>query len=101
MVSPKSSNLFIRLIWDPLEATLGLSATIISCGGHTGCAMGTITAPFGPGGSSPTPLPWPPGVREMQVDGWKDKTYLVEIAGDPLREATFTLSVVYDISCES
>jgi hypothetical protein len=30
VVSPKSSNLIIRLTWDQLEATLGLSATIIN-----------------------------------------------------------------------
>jgi hypothetical protein len=101
VVSPKSSNLIIRLTWDQVAATLGLSATIIDCGGHTGCAKGTITPPFGPGGPSPTPLPWPPGVREMEVDGWKDKTYRIDIAGDPLHETNFTLSVVYDISCES
>jgi hypothetical protein len=35
------------------------------------------------------------------VDGWKDKTYRIEIAGDPLRDTNFALSVVYDISCES
>ena len=101
VVSPKSSNLVMRLTWDQLDATLGLSATIIDCGGHTGCLKTTVTPPFGPGGPSPTPLPWPPGVREMEVDGWKDKTYRVEIAGDSLRDATFRLSVVYDISCES
>lgn len=101
LISPKSSNLIMRLTWDQLDATLGLSATIIDCGGHTGCLKGTITPPFGPGGPSPTPLPWPPGVREMEVDGWKDKTYRVEIAGDSLRDASFRLSVVYDISCES
>jgi hypothetical protein len=100
-VSPKSSNLIIRLTWDQLDATLGLSATIIACGGHIGCAMLTTTPPFGPGGPSPTPLPWPPGVREMLVDGWKDKTYRIEIAGDPMRDTNFALSVVYDISCES
>jgi hypothetical protein len=99
VVSPKSSNLMIRLTWDQLETTLSLSATIINCGGHTGCAMGTITPPFGPGGPSPTPLPWPPGVREMEVDGWKDKTYRIEISSDPVRDTSFTLSVVYNISC--
>ena len=101
VVSPKSSNLIIRLTWDQFDATLGLSATITDCGGHTGCTKLTSTPPFGPGGPSPTPLPWPPGVREMLVDGWEGKTYRVEIAGDSLRDASFRLSIVYDISCES
>lgn len=29
------------------------------------------------------------------------KTYRVEITGDSLHDATFRLSAVYDISCES
>jgi hypothetical protein len=37
----------------------------------------------------------------MLVDGWKDKTYRIEIAGDPQRATNFALSVVYDINCES
>ena len=101
VVSPKSSNLMMRLTWDQLDTTLGLSATIIDCGGHTGCSKTTITPPFGPGGPSPTPLPWPPGVREMLVDGWQGKTYRVEVTGDSLHDASYRLSVVYDISCES
>jgi hypothetical protein len=101
VASPKSSNLIIRLTWDQPDATLDLSATITDCGGHTGCSKDRLTPSFGPGGPSPTPLPWPPGVREMQVDGWQGKTYRVEIGGDPLRDASYRLSVVYDISCES
>ena len=61
VVSPKSSNLLIRLTWTDIEATLGVSATITDCGGHTGCAMATTTPLPGPGGSSPVPLPWPAG----------------------------------------
>ena len=55
---------------------------------------------LGPGGSSPTPQPWPPGLREMQVDGWKGKAYRIEVTGESLREANFTLSVSYRIACE-
>ena len=36
VVSPKSSNLLIRLTWSDMQATLGVSATITDCGGHTG-----------------------------------------------------------------
>ncbi len=75
-------------------------ATITDCGGHTGCSMTTFTPAPGPGGSSPVPQPWPPGLREMLVDGWKGKTYRVEIAGDAVREASFTLEVNYQIRCE-
>ena len=46
VVSPKSSNLIMRLTWDQLDATLGLRATIIDCGGHTGCLKTTIAPPF-------------------------------------------------------
>ena len=52
------------------------------------------------GGSSPTPQSWPPGLREMQVDGSKGKTYRVDVTGDSAREATFTLNVSYHIACE-
>ena len=101
VVSPKSSNLLIRLTWADTQATLGVSATIIDCGGHTGCQMGTTTPSPGPGGPSPIPLPWPPGVREMVVDGWRGKTYRIDVAGDPARETTFALAVTYRITCES
>ena len=101
VVSPKSSNLVMRLTWSDTDATLGLRATITDCGGHTGCSMFTVTPTFGPNGSSPVPQPWPPGIREMLVDGWSGKTYRVEIVGDPERDTTFTLNVVYRITCES
>lgn len=100
VVSPKSSNLIMRLTWEPLDATLALSATIVECGGHTGCAKLTSTPPPGPSGPAPL-LPWPPGLREMLVDGWEGKTYRVEIGGDSQRDANLRLSVIYDISCES
>ena len=101
VVSPKSSNLLIRLTWTDVQATLGVRATITDCGGHTGCAMATATPPPGPGGSSPVPQPWPAGVREMLVDGWRGKTYRIDITGDPTRDATFALTVTYRITCES
>ena len=101
VVSPKSSNLLIRLTWADTQATLGVSATIIDCGGHTGCGMDTTTPSFGPGGPSPIPQPWPPGVREMLVDGWRGKTYRIDVAGDPARDTTFALAVTYRITCES
>ena len=101
VTSPISSNLVMRLTWSDTAATLGFNATITDCGGHTGCLMITVTPPFGPGGPSPVPQPWPPGLREMVVDGWRGKTYRVEIAGDPDRDAAFTLNVTYRITCES
>jgi hypothetical protein len=101
VVSPRSSNLLIRLTWTDTLATLGISATITDCGGHVGCAMVTVTPPPGPGGSSPVPQPWPPGLREMLLDGWRGKTYNIEITGDPASDATFKLTVTYRITCES
>jgi hypothetical protein len=101
VVSPKSSNLLIRLTWADTQATLGVSATIIDCGGHTGCRMDTATPSPGPGGPSPIPQPWPPGIREMLVDGWRGKTYRIEVAGDPARDTSFALAVTYRITCES
>lgn len=101
VVSPKSSNLLIRLTWPDTAATLGLRATITACGGHVGCSMETLIPPFGPGGPSPVPQPWPPGLREMLVDGWKGKTYLVEITTDSQHDVRFALQVTSQIRCES
>jgi len=101
VTSPKSSNLLMRLTWPDSAVPLDMRATITACGGHTGCAMDTVTPPFGPGGSSPVPLPWPPGLREMVVDGWRGKTYLIEVANRGDREASFALQVTYQIRCES
>lgn len=101
VVSPKSSNLLIRLTWADTATTLGLRATITDCGGHLGCTMDTVTPPSGPGGPPPGPQPWPPGLREMLVDGWKGKTYRIEVTGDPARDVSFGLAVTYQIRCES
>jgi hypothetical protein len=100
VTSPKSSNLRMRLTWPDTDATLAFSATITDCGVHVGCVTDTVRPPFGPGGSSPVPQAWPPGVREMLVDGSRGKTYRIEIAGDAARAATFTLDVTYEIRCE-
>ena len=101
VTSPRNSNLLMRLTWPDTAATLALAATITACGGHTGCALLTSRPSFGPGGSSPVPQPWPPGLRELQVDGWEGKTYRVDISGDSARDASFTLDVSYQIRCES
>ena len=101
VVSPKNSNLVMRLTWTEASATLGLRATIVNCGQHAGCIMDTMTPPFGPGGTSPVPQPWPAGLREMLVDGTRGKTYRVEVTGDPDRQASFALVVTYQITCES
>ena len=100
VISPKNSNLLMRLTWPDTAATLRLSATTTACGTHPGCRMDTLLPTFGPGGPSPIPQPWPPGLREMQVDGSKGKTYRVEIASDSLRDVNFALKVTYQISCE-
>ena len=100
VTSPRSSNLRMRLTWPDTAATLGLRATITACGGHTGCLMTTVTPPFGPGGSNPVPQPWPAGLREMVVDGWQGKTWLIEVTNPGDRDASFTLQVSYQISCE-
>ena len=101
VISPKHSNLVMRLTWTDPNAELAMRATIIDCGGHVGCSMDTVTPPFGPGGSSPVPQPWPAGVREMEVDGWRGKTWRIAVTGDAARDAGFTLAVSYKIDCES
>lgn len=100
VTSPKSSNLVMRLTWPDTAATMGLRATITNCGGHPGCGMDTFEPATGPGGPTPS-QPWPPGVREMVVDGWVGKTYRVEVLGDSGRAGDFTLAVSYKIACES
>ena len=99
VASPRSSNLLMRLTWTEHAATPILRATIVDCGGHTGCAMLTSTPPARPGG--PPGAAWPPGVCELVVDGWQGKTYRVEIEGDPERDTPYTLAVLYRITCES
>jgi hypothetical protein len=37
----------------------------------------------------------------MLVDGWRGKTYRIEVAGDAARDTTFVLAVTYRITCES
>lgn len=100
VVSPKNSNLQMRLTWPDTAATLGLRATITACGNYVGCSMDTFVPPFGPGGSSPIPQPWPPGLREMLVDGSKGKAYFVEITSDSQRDVSFALQVTYQRHCE-
>ena len=46
-VSPKSSNLVMRLTWSDTDAALTLRATITDCGSHTACAKVTVTPTFG------------------------------------------------------
>ena len=101
VVSPKHSNLVMRLTWTDPGTELAMKATIIDCGGHVGCSKVTVGTPFGPGGSSPVPQPWPTGLREMEVDGWRGKTWRIAVTGDTARDATFTLAVSYKIACES
>ena len=103
VTSPRGSNLLFQLSWTDTDATLGLSATVTNCGEHAGCLMNTYTpSTFRSGGTSgPTPQPWPPGLREMLLDGSRGKTYRIDIAGDPVRATTFSLRVSYRITCEN
>jgi hypothetical protein len=101
VISPKHSNLVMRLTWADPDAELAMNSTIIDCGGHVGCSKITVGTPFGPGGSSPAPQPWPTGLREMEVDGWRGKTWRIAVTGDAARDASFTLAVSYKIACES
>jgi hypothetical protein len=101
IVSPKHSNLVMRLTWSDSDAELAIRATITNCGEHVGCMMTTVTPPFGPGGSSPIPQPWPKGLREIEVDGTRGKTWRIAVTGDAVRNASFALAVSYEISCES
>lgn len=96
VVSPSSSNLRITLRWTDQEAVLDVAATIIDSGGHTGCAMLT-SRPSPP----PTGAAAPATTREILVDGWTGKAYRIDIAADATRRTDYTLTVVYEIRCES
>jgi hypothetical protein len=37
----------------------------------------------------------------MHVDGWRGKTWRIDIQGDPAGDASYSLDVTYLISCES
>jgi len=99
VASPKHSNLVIRLTWPDTDAALTLRATIVDCGEHVGCLPVTLTPSFGPGGPSPTPQPWPPGLVEMTVDGTRGKRYRIDVSGS--EGAGFAMQVRYVITCES
>ena len=101
VVSTQNSNLIMRLSWSEPSVALGMRATITSCGDHRGCVMDTLVPNFGPGGSSPTPQPWPAGTLEIQGDGTRGKAYRIDVIGDPARSAEFTLQVKYHSVCES
>ena len=101
VVSPKHSNLVMRLTWTDPNTELAMRATIINCGEHVGCVMDTASPASGPGGSSTVPQPWPKGLREMEVDGTRGKTWRVAVSGDAARDASFALAVSYKITCES
>jgi hypothetical protein len=86
VVSPANSNLTIQLRWTNRSASLGLTATILACGTHAGCTVGqTDTA----GADSPL-------VRELRVDGSRDKKYRIDVLGDANTDQDFTLDIQYD-----
>ena len=45
VISPKHSNLVMRLTWTDPNAELAMHAPIIDCGGHVGCSMVTVRPP--------------------------------------------------------
>jgi hypothetical protein len=90
VTSPWSSNLVMKLTWQDAGATLGLRATIVECGGHTGCFMLATTA------RDRVKLE-----QGLLVDGWVGKTYRIDVLGDAAQALAFQVVVVYDISCES
>ncbi len=100
IVSPKHSNLVMRLTWTDPNAELAVRATITDCGEHVGCGMDTARPSLAPGGPSPVPQA-PSGVREMEVDGTRGKTWRVAVTGGPDGDTSFTLAVNYKITCES
>lgn len=85
VVSPTNSNLFITVSWSAITAELGLQATILACGVHAGCEIGTtLTAR-----TEPT-------MRQLEVDGSLGKRYRIDVLGDPTQEQDFTIRVTYD-----
>ncbi len=85
VVSPTNSNLLITLSWSAITAELGLQATILACGVHAGCDIGTtLTART------------QPMMRQLEVDGSLGKRYRIDVLGDPNQEQDFTIRVTYD-----
>jgi len=85
VTSPRNSNLIMTLTWENGAVEPQMTATIIDCGGHTGCQMLSQ-------GSRRTG----PTAREMQVDGWRGKRYRIDVEGDLALDQRVTLRVRYD-----
>ncbi len=86
VTSPVNSNLFVTISWSTAAANLGLQATILACGVHAGCEIGsTLTAAT----TQPT-------MRQLEVDGSLGKQYRIDVLGDPNQDQIFEIRVTYD-----
>ena len=86
VTSQINSNLFITATWSNADAELGLSATVLACGVHAGCEVGTsLTSPQ----AQPT-------LKHLEVDGSLGKRYRIDVVGDPTLEQVFTIRATYD-----
>jgi hypothetical protein len=90
VTSPWSANLLMRLSWSDRATSVSLRSTIVECGGHTGCLKDRRTT------TDRADLE-----EGVEVDGWRGKTYRVDVLGDPARDQPFRLLVSYKIACES
>jgi hypothetical protein len=86
VASPTNSNLFITVSWSATTAELELHATVVACGVHAGCQIGTTL----------TSARTQPTMRQLQVDGSLGKRYRIDALGDPKQEQVFTIRVIYD-----
>jgi hypothetical protein len=86
VASPANANLFITVSWSATTAELGLRATVLACGVHAGCEIG----------STLTSARTQPTMRQLQVDGSLGKRYRIDVLGDPNQEQVFTIRVTYD-----
>jgi hypothetical protein len=86
VTSPVNSNLRIRVTWHSPSADLRLRATILGCGVHAGCEIGSTSVATG---TQPT-------IRELSVDGSRGKQYRIDVLGDPSQDESFTIGVTYD-----
>ena len=86
VASPVNSNLLITVFWSITAVELGLQATIIACGVHTGCQVGTTL----------TAVRAQPTMAQLEVDGSLGKRYRIDVVGDPNQEQLFAIRVTYD-----
>ncbi len=86
VASPVNSNLLIIVSWSTTAAELGLQATILACGVHAGCDIGTTL----------TAVRVQPRLTQLEVDGSRGKQYRIDVLGDPNQQQVFAIRVTYD-----